>query len=237
VQTVGNCPEGELSNRRDFSYDCALSNNTPSGYDLCVTAGGHLEVATRVDNVLDPRLVFIGGNAVPPSSPFPFSILFDMEISERQSARDLRFSEAIVTLQGNTDVDEDQDELVILNGNQVSFDPLCRIREGNIQPRVRFNGEGEYATARFEGSAYELEQVHFTDTSVESLADSRRFPDGGEVRLITRVSEEIENSVITIFMRDIQPVNGQVRVPMDMELTIDEIDFDFLDQEVTLTVE
>jgi hypothetical protein len=237
AQTVGNCPAGDLSNQRDFSYDCSLSNNTPSGYDLCVTAGGRLNVTSRVDDVLDPRRVFIGGEAVPPPSPFPFSILFDIEISERQSARDLRFSEAIVTLQGNTDEDENLEELVILNASQVSFDPLCRMPVGNVQPRVRFNGEGEYATERFEGSAYELDQVHFTDANMDSLADSRRFPDGGEVRLITRVSEEIENSLITTFPRNIRPVNGQLGVPIDVELIIDEIEFDFPNQQVILTVE
>ena len=234
--TVGSCPAGSLNNQDEFSYDCALSTDTESGYDLCVTAGGRLSVRTGVNDVEDPRLVFIGGNADPAPSPLPFSLFFDIDIAERQSATGLELTESAVSLLGNSD--ENEDEQVIVNPDQVSFDPLCRQPRESVQPRVRLNNDGEYSTSRFEGSAYALDQVVFTDRDVESLADSRRFPDRGEVRLITRVQDEPQkNSAITALMLRIRPANGQVNMPVDMELVIDEVDFVFQNQNIILTVE
>jgi hypothetical protein len=200
-----------------------------------VTAGRRLTFTPRLDDVRDPRFVFIGGNASAAPSPLPFSILFDIEMSEQQSDRDLRFSEAAVVLQGNTD--ENEDEQVIINVDQVSSDPLCRIPGELVQPRVRFTGDGEYATARFEGSAYRLDQVRFTEAQVDTLTDIRRFPDAGEIRLLTRVEEEIENSEIKAFMQDVQPLNGRVGMPIDLELSLNDVLFTFPNQNVFLSVE
>lgn len=235
AQAVGSCPAGEISDGRNFSYDCTLSDNTLSGYDLCVTAGRRLTFTPRLDDIRDPRFVFIGGNVSAAPSPLPFSILFDFEMSEQQSDRDLRFTEAAIVLQGNTE--EEEDEQVIINADQVSFDPLCRIPGELVQPRVRFTGDGEYATARFEGSAYSLEQVRFTEPQVDTLTDIRRFPDAGEIRLFTRVEEEIENSRIRAFMQDVQPLNGRVGMPVDVDLRVNDVLFTFLDQNVFLSVE
>ena len=44
ARTVGSCPDGSLDNQDKFSYNCTLSTDTESGYDLCVTAGGRLGV-------------------------------------------------------------------------------------------------------------------------------------------------------------------------------------------------
>ena len=235
AQAVGSCPAGDLSDTRNFSYDCTPLVNALSGYDLCVTAGRRLTFTPRIDDIRDPRFVFIGGNVSPAPSPLPFSILFDIEMSEQQSERDLRFSEAEVVLLGNTEPEED--EQVILNVDQVSFDPLCRVPGELVQPRVRFRGEGEYATTRFEGSAYNLEQVRFTEAQVDTLTDIRRFPDAGEVRLFTRVEEEIENTRLRAFMQDVQPLNGRVGMPVDVDLRVNDVLFTFLNQDVFLSVE
>ena len=246
ASTVGSCPAGNLDNQDKFSYTCTLSTDTESGYDLCVTAGGRLGVDARVNDIDDPRLVFIGGNADPPPSPLPFSLFFDIDITERQSAMGLQLSESTVSLLGNSD--EDEDDQVILNPDQILFDPLRRLPNEQVQPRVRLVNDGEYSTARFEGSSYELDQVTFTDREVNSLADFRRFPDRcppgstasdcSEVRLITRIEDETQrNSVITARMQDIEPRNGQVDMPVDIELFIDEVEFDFLNQNIKLTVE
>jgi hypothetical protein len=235
AQAVGSCPAGDLSDSQTFSYNCTLSDNALSGYDLCVTTGRRLTFTPRLDQVRDPRFVFIGGNVSAAPSPLPFSILFDIEMSEQQSDRNLRFSEAAVVLEGNTE--EIEDEQVTLNVDQVSFDPLCRIPGELVQPRVRFTGEGEYATARFEGSAYRLDQVRFTETQVDALTDIRRFPDSGEIRLFTRVEEEIENSRIRAFMQDVQPLDDRIGMPVDVELNVNDVLFTFLNQNVFLSVE
>jgi hypothetical protein len=235
ANAVGSCPAGSLSDRRSFSYECTLSTNVLSGYDLCVTAGGRVTFTPRLDGDRDPRFVFIGANATPPPSPFPFSIFFDLDITEVQSERELQFSDATIVLLGNTD--EDEREQVIINPDQVSLDPLCRIPGELVQPRVRIIGDGEYGTSRFQGSGYDLEQVRFTDTQVDTLTDIRRFPDAGEIRLTTRVRGEIDNSKIRAFMEDVQPVNGNVGMPIDVRINVNDVEFNFLDQAILLTVE
>ena len=118
----------------------------------------------------------------------------------------------------------------------------CAAYPKSVQPRVRLNNDGEYSTSRFEGSAYALDQVVFADRDVvETLADSRRFPDRSrsafEIRLITRVEDEPQkNSAITALMPSIRQANGQVNMPVDMELVIDEVDFVFQNQNIILTV-
>jgi hypothetical protein len=240
TQAVGSCPAGSLSDERTFVYDCALTNDAEAGYDLCVSAGGRLNFATRVNNRRDPRVVFVGANQSPPPSPLPFEIRFNIEMTEQQSTRALQFTDAIVFLRGNTDPNlNERFEEVILNPDQVTFDPLCRGLDDGVQPQVRLIGDGEYGTARFDGSAYDLRQVRFTQANVEALTDIRRFPDDGEIRLITRVAGEIENSRIIALMQNIQPVNGNVGLPVDAEINIDDVIFHFPipGEDIILTVE
>jgi hypothetical protein len=106
-----------------------------------------------------------------------------------------------------------------------------------VQPRVRLIGDGEYATARFQGSAFRLDDVEFTEVSVDTLADGRRFPDSGELRLLTRVEEEIENTEMVVVMQDITTVNGQTLAPVDVIVNVQEVEVTFPDQPVPLTVE
>jgi hypothetical protein len=237
AQAVGSCPAGSLSNQRSFSYDCRLTSDTEAGYDLCTSAGGRLNFTTRLDDRRDPRFVFVGESLASPPSPLPFTIRFNIEMTEQQSARALQFSNAVVVVKGNTESNEDED--VILNPDQVTFDPLCRGLGDGVQPQIRLTGDGEYGTARFDGSAYILDHVRFTQANVESLTDIRRFPDGGGIRLITRVEGEIENTRIRAFMQDIQPANGGAGLPVTVELNVDDIVFNFLipKEDIILTVE
>jgi hypothetical protein len=242
VGTVGSCPAGNLSDQRTFTYDCVLTSDTEAGYDLCVSAGGRPNFVTRVNNRRDPRFVFIGASLSPPPSPLPFDIRFNIEIAELQSTRALQLSEATVVLRGNTDQNETESndtEVVTLNSDQLTFDPFCRGLGDGVQPQVRLTGDGEYGTARFDGSAYDLRQVRFTQPDVEALTDIRRFPDGGEIRLITRVEGEIQNSRIIALMPNIQPANGGVGLSVEAEIKIDETTFNFLipKEDIILTVE
>ena len=240
AQAVGSCPAGSLTDQRTFSYDCVLTNDAEAGYDLCTSAGGRVNFTIRVNDRRDPSLVFVGASLSPPPSPFPFDIRFNLEMTEQQSARNLRFSDAVILVKGNTEaIETDQ---VILNPDQVTFDPHCQGLGDGVQPQVRLTGEGEYGTARFDGSAYildDIEQVRFTQANVEALTDIRRFPDSGRIRLITRVEGEIDNSRLIAFMQNIQPVNGNVGLPIEAELNVDEVIFNFLipQEEIILTVE
>ena len=102
----------------------ALTNDAEAGYDLCMSAGGRVNFTIRVNDRRDPSLVFVGASLSPPPSPFPFDIRFNLEMTEQQSARNLRFSDAVILVKGNTEaIETDQ---VILNPDQVTFDPLSR---------------------------------------------------------------------------------------------------------------
>jgi hypothetical protein len=245
--SVGACPDEAVQGATEFDYTCTAQDETESGYDICVTTGGRVGFDSEVDDVPDPGRVFLGAQRASPPSPDPFTILFNIELEEQQSSRDVRFDE-----DEDEDEDEDTDEgEVVLRGNndeegtfqlnpdQVSLDPLCRFARKNVQPPVRFTGEGEYATERFEGSQYVLDDdddyVEFTTANVDSLADTRRFPDRGKVLLRTRLNNE--DAEITAPMADIRDRDGRVSVPIDVELNVDDVMFRFPDQEVDLTVE
>ena len=64
--------------------------------------------------------------ASPATLALPFDIRFNLEMTEQQSARNLRFSDAVILVKGNTEaIETDQ---VILNPDQVTFDPLFNQR-------------------------------------------------------------------------------------------------------------
>jgi hypothetical protein len=100
---------------------------------------------------------------------------------------------------------------------------------------VRITGRGDYATERFSGGAYELEDVEFHDINVNALDDVRRFPDGGDIRLRTRV--DTEDTTVTAPMAEIVPLNGQATIPIDVEMQVTGVRFEFPDRSVPLTVE
>jgi hypothetical protein len=100
---------------------------------------------------------------------------------------------------------------------------------------VRLTGGGDYATTRFGGSAYELDDVEFHDTNVTALDDQRRFPDGGDIRLRTRV--DIEDTTVTVPTAEIVSHNGQTTVPVDVEMQVTGVRFEFPDRSIPLTVE
>lgn len=236
VTPVGACPAGNIeSNNTRLSYTCSLQDDTESGYDICVTTGRRVTFSPEVDEVPDPGLVSIGSEGACPPSPDPFTIFFDIELEEQQSSRALRFVRSSLLLRGNGN-----DEAVpLLNPDQVSFDPLCRLPNEQAQPRVRLTGLGVYSTDRFEGSEYDIEdaegnssEVAFTTPNVESLADTRRFPDGGEIRLRTRLDGE--EAEIAVRMADITDLG---EIPVEVQINVNEVSFPFSNQVLDLTVE
>jgi hypothetical protein len=239
ITPVGECPAGTLSDgSRLFEYSCRPADNTRvSGYDVCILSGNRPTFTPEINESQDSRFVFIGAARVFPPSPDPFDIRVDIELQELQSSQNLEISDTTILIRGNND----EDESVPLNPDQVSFDPLCRIvgsPEKPVQPRVRLIGDGDYSTTRFSANAFELDDVEFHEANVDSLADGRRFPDGGEARLLTRVEEEIENSEIIALMAEIFTTPaGVTQVPADIIINVQEVELPFLDQAVPLTVE
>jgi hypothetical protein len=243
---VGACPAGRLDDAdHTFTYDCTLSDDTLSGYDICVTAGKRLDFTPEVGGIRDPRFVFIGLAEEAPPSPDPFTILFDLDLAERQSSRNVRFSEGNVVLRGNNETTG----AVRLNPDHVSLEPLCgRLSTevesvvgvvSAVQPKVRLTGRGDYATTRFEGGAYILDNVEFADDNVNTLANFQRFPDRGDIRLQTRV--EAEDATVTAAMEELEEIvslpNNQARTTVDVDLRVNGVLFTFPNRRVGLTVE
>jgi hypothetical protein len=238
VTPVGVCPVGRLDDEdRTFSYDCTLADNTPSGYDFCVTSGKHVDFTPELNREQHPEFVFIGAAADAPSAPDPFTILFALNLTERQSSRNLSFSDTDtngrLVLTGNNQTTG----ATLLNPDQVSIEPLCQPPDQPLvkQPRVRLTGQGDYATTRFGGSAYELQDVEFHDSNVAALDDFRRFPDGGTILLHTRV--DTEDTTVTAPMAEIVPSNGQATIPIDVEMRVTGVVFEFPNRSIPLTVE
>lgn len=235
---VGSCPAGNAAGAA-LEYSCPLRDAVDSGYDICVTTGARVLFDPEVDGRPDPGLVFIGAEQQPdrlspgafPPSPDPFTILFDITITESQSPRELEFDESLVVMRGNN---EDAGTFQ-LNPDQVSLEPLCSVPGEQTQPRVRLTGEGEYATERFEGSIYVLGNVQFTDANVDSLRDGRRFPDRGVVRLETR--EAAEDADIVVQPEDITTQGNVTTSFVDVGVFVNNVLFTFRDQPITLTVE
>jgi hypothetical protein len=235
---VGSCPDGSVG-EKSLEYDCPLEDDIESGYDVCVTAGTRLLVSLAVDDTFAPGLVFIGGEeeefperpspgAFPPS-PDPFTIFFDIDLTELQSPRALEFRDSAVVMRGNN---EDR-ALFQLNPAQVSLEPLCSIP--GEQPRVRFTGQGEYSTERFGGSLYVLNDVEFTHANLDTLRDGRRFPDRGEIRLETR--QEDENADIIALPERTLMQDDTITIPVDVEVFVNNVLFTFTDRPIDLTVE
>lgn len=238
VTPVGGCPAVDSSGG-SLEYNCFLQDDVESGYDVCVTTGTRLLFSLAVGDVLDPGLVFIGGEDTPgrpapgafPPSPDPVTILFDIALTELQSSRALTFSGSTVVMRGNN---EDR-AFFQLNPDQVSLEPLCSVPSEQKQPRVRFTGEGEYSTQRFEGSVYVLNDVEFTHADLDTLLDGRRFPDRGEIRLETRQEEE-NADIVALPERTIMQ-GDTTTIPVAVEVFVNNVLFTFTDQPIDLTVE
>jgi hypothetical protein len=242
VAAVGACPAGDLGgNRRLLDYSCAVADtSTPdSGYDICLPAGNRLTFFPEADNVPTPTFVFVGAAGFAPPSPDPFTIRVDVGLGELQSSLDLHITNTAMTIQGNNQ----QEGSIPLNPEQVSLEPLCGPPAESVQPRVRLNGNGEYTTTRFSGSSFVMDDVEFTQV-VQSLDGSARFPTGGGMTLLTRVEDELENSEIVQFMDEIclptvaDLCSGNVVQSLaDVTVNVQEVNLDFPDQVMPLTVE
>jgi hypothetical protein len=249
AEAVGGCPEAQAEdgNTRLIYGPCRVTATDDRGYDLCVTAGSRLFFEPEINNVRDPGRVFLGARRMPPPSPDPFIIFFDLDMQQTNAPDGLRFSEGRVRLRGNedpdeipdeTDDDDDDEEDIIsapLNPDQVSNDPLCSIPGEQVQPRVRLTGSGDYDTERALGNRYTFEDVEFTDRNVTTLAGGDHFPDLGILLLETR--QEGEDVEINVPMRQLDTAGAVVQAPIDVTLFVNRVEFNFFNQLVDITVE
>jgi hypothetical protein len=188
----------------------------------------------EVGEVRDPSLISIGSLSSRPPAQDPFTIRFELAIEEQQSLRELELTDGVVMLHGDFDDDDISD--TALRPDQVSLDPLCREPVNPAEIRLRLQGQGEYATERFEGSVYEVDNVEFTDAGMTSVVGLQRFPDLG--RIILRTRQDDESVEVTVPMEDIrEPQAGPVVALIDVDLRVDTVQFLFLDRAVNLTVE
>jgi hypothetical protein len=230
---VGGCPAPNIQDDTTLaSYTCTVQDATPSGYDICATNSQSMEFSSEVDQVLDPSVVSIGSLSARPPAQDPFTILFEVELKEKQSVQKLELTDGVILLHG--DFDEDDAAGTSLRPDQVSLDPLCREPVEPAELRVRLEGRGEYRTERFEGSVYDVDNVEFTDTG--TMVDLQRLPDLGRMILRTRHNKDIIE--ITAPMEDVrEQQNGQLEALIDLDLRVDTIQFLFLDRAVNLTLE
>jgi hypothetical protein len=251
AESVGGCPDvqAEDGNTRLIYGPCRVTAADDRGYNLCVTAGGRIFFEPEINSVRDPGRVFLGAGQMPPPSPDPFIIFFDIDMEQVNTPDGLRFSEGRVRLRGNEDPDEipdetddddddDEDEDVIsapLNPDQVSDDPLCSIPGEQVQPRVRLTGSGDYDTERVVGNRYTFEDVEFTDRNVTTLAGRDHFPDLGNLLLETR--QEGEDVEINVPMRQLDTAGAVVQAPLDVTIFVNRVEFNFFNQLVDITVD
>jgi hypothetical protein len=247
AEPVGGCPEVTEADETRLTYECRVTAGDDRGYDLCVTAGGRIFFEPEINSVRDPGRVFLGAGRMPPPSPDPFIIFFEIDMEQVNAPDGLRLSEGRVRLRGNEDPDEipdetddndDEDDDVIsapLNPDQVSNDPLCSIPGEQVQPRVRLTGSGDYDTERAEGNRYTFEDVEFTDRNVTTLAGRDHFPDLGNLLLETR--QEGEDVEINVPMRDLDTAGPVVQALLDVTIFVNRVEFDFFNQRVDITVD
>jgi hypothetical protein len=238
-ESFGNCDDDREDGGRTLDYTCTLQGTQTAGYDICVTRGHRVLFNPSVNDLADPGLVFIGAEQETPLTSDPFDIFFDVDLVEPQSDRHLTFT-----------------DILRLNPDQVSLEPLCGrlpeeieaiVRpqvaatfapdEELVQPRVRLNGSGEYSTDRFDGSLDTLEEIEFLDKAVETLDAPQRFPDRGLITLQTRVEDEVENSVITSEMDEIEGDGDVTQALIDLDISISRVIFEFDNEVIALAVE
>ncbi len=236
VFRVGGCQEGRFefeNNNEQLNYECVLNatdDAAANGYDVCVSGAQRLQFSPEVDGVRDPSRVWIGGDNRRPPSHDAFSILFDFEMEERQSARNLMLTNSRTILLGTTDETNNSR----IREDQVSLEAICHPLD-DAPVAVRLIGNGEYATERFEGSRFEFEDLDFTDGLRTSDVSAQRLPDRGELELRTR--DEDDTVTITVPASEFADTHGRVTSNIDVTLTLDTLELDFFDRSVNLSLE
>ena len=233
VFRVGQCQEGlfefEDGDQR-LNYECVVDDASDNGYDVCVSGARRLQFSPAVEEVRDPTRVWIGaGNARAPAQD-PHTMFYEIEMEEPRSARHLELTNVRVALLSTT---EEGNE-IRLRSDQVSLEALCNPLDDG-PAHVRLIGNGEYATERFEGSRFEFDELDFTDGLRTSDISARRLPDRGELELRTRNDEDAVE--ITAPMSELRDASGRVVLPVDLTLTLDTLELEFLDREVNLSLE
>lgn len=233
VFRVGRCQEGRFefeNNDERLNYECVVDDAAENGYDVCVSGARRVQFSPAVEGVRDPTRVWIGGDSRHPPAQDPFTMSFDLEMQERQSARNLSLTNGNVVLLGTTQ----ETNGVQLSEDQVSLEARCRpLDDGPVH--VRLTGRGEYGTARFEGSRYELNDLEFTDALRTGEVSARRLPDRGELELRTR--DENDMVTITVPASEFADTNGRVTSTVDLTLTLSTLELDFPDRTVNLSLE
>ncbi len=233
VFRVGRCQQGRLEFEDDnerFLYECAVGDAADHGYDVCVRGARRLQFSPQVQDVRDPTRVWIGGENHRPSSQDPFSMFFDLEMEERQSARNLELTNGRIILLSTT-----QDGgTVRLREDQISLEALCRPLDDR-PAHVRLIGEGEYATERFEGSRYDFDELEFTDALRTGDVSARRLPNRGELELRTR--DESDTVEITVPAAEFADIQGRVTGSLDIKLILDTLELEFFDRTINLSLE
>jgi hypothetical protein len=208
------------------------------GYDVCVSGAQRVEFSPEVEKVRDPTRVWIGSGNYRPPAQDPYTMLFDVEMEERHSARHLELTDGRVTLLSTTEEGNEEK----LSVDQVSLEALCHPLDD--QPVfVRLIGDGEFATEQFEGSRYEFEELDFTngpnpnDLKVPSdfNVSARRLPNRGELELRMRDIED--TAEITVPASQFTDTDGRVVSTVDITLTLDTLKLDFLDRQIHLSLE
>lgn len=224
----GQCPEPTRQQEgRAFSYTCSLGSGQIGGYDVCVSGGTRVTLEAFINSIRDPALVFVGAERSAPPSPDPFTIRFDITLEERNSARQLKFSDAELMLRGNN---EESD--LKLDLDQVSLEPPCVDGKRLL---ARMTEEGDYATNRFEGSRFILDEVEFLADDATVPQELRRFPDRGVLQLDTRV--EAEEAEIKALTDTIRLQAGEIRSTTVVFVTVNKVLFTFPDESAVLTVD
>ena len=233
VFRTGLCQEGLFEFEDDntqLNYECVVDDAGENGYDVCVSGAPRVQFSPEVEEVRDPTRVWIGSGNYRPPAQDPYTMLFDVEMEERQSARHLELTNGSVTVLGTT---EEANE-VRLREDQVSLEALCQpLDDGPVH--VRLIGSGEYATERFEGSRYEFEELDFTDALRTYDVSARRLPDRGELELSTRDVDDMVETIVPA--SEFADLNGRVTSTLDITLTLDTLRLDFFDRLINLSLE
>jgi hypothetical protein len=234
VLRVGRCQEGLFQfedNNKRLSYECVVDEVAENGYDVCVSGALRLQFSPEVNEVRDPSRVWIGGENRRPPAQDPFTMLFELEMEERRApARNLVLDNSRIILLGTT---EETNE-VRLRDDQVSLEALCQPIDGT-PVHVRLIGNGEYATERFEGGRYEFEDLEFTNALQTYDVSAQRLPNRGELELRTR--DENDTAEIIVPASKFADTDGRVTSTIDITLTLDTLQLDFLDRTVNLSLE
>ncbi|PON16353.1 hypothetical protein C2W62_18910 [Candidatus Entotheonella serta] len=230
---IGSCQEGRFDFEDDnerLVYECMVNDTAANGYDICVNGDRRVQFSPEVEDVRDPTRIWIGRDSVRPPAQDPFTMLFDIEILERESARNLELTNGRVVLLGTTEETGD----IRLRDDQVSLEAVCQpLDDGPVH--MRLLGTGEYATERFEGGRYEFDDLDVTDALRTSDVSARRLPDRGELELRTRDEEDTVEIIVPA--SEFADTNGRVTANLDITLTLDTLELEFFDRTVNLSLE